>query len=152
MKEPIQGDFSTSKTTNVTIQSIIKAASNSGHPISIKDHVSQVLSGLHSFEYNPMIATYASTRGGGNQSYGNRNQQQSQSHGRNYNINNNNAGNRGGRTNIRGGRANRDKSRNNNSGPICQVCGKIGHIIAYFYYKYDNNYMGAPPQSAKPIR
>ncbi|KAL5543220.1 hypothetical protein UlMin_010930 [Ulmus minor] len=37
----------------------------------------------------------------------------------------------------------------NNSRPICQECGKIGHVAAHCYYRYDNNYIGAPPENTK---
>ncbi|KAL5544292.1 hypothetical protein UlMin_008076 [Ulmus minor] len=40
----------------------------------------------------------------------------------------------------------------NHSRPICQVCGKIGHIAAHCYYKFDNNYMGAPLEANKNIQ
>ncbi|KAL5565400.1 hypothetical protein UlMin_028564 [Ulmus minor] len=43
----------------------------------------------------------------------------------------------------RGGRS------GNSSQPICQVYGKIGHTAAYCYFKFDNSYMGAPPEPSK---
>ena len=37
----------------------------------------------------------------------------------------------------------------NNSRPICQVCGNIGHTAAYCYFGFNNNYMEPPPEPRK---
>lgn len=52
--------------------------------------------------------------------------------------------------NHRGGRQNRGRGRgrSNNSRPVCQVCGKIGHSAAHCCFRYDQNYMGAVPNNA----
>lgn len=34
-----------------------------------------------------------------------------------------------------------------NNRPLCQVCGKIGHAAAIYFYRFDKNYMGALPDS-----
>lgn len=50
-------------------------------------------------------------------------------------------------TNQRGGRMNKGRGRgiNSNNSPVCQVCGKTGHTVAYCYFKYDQTYMGSVP-------
>ncbi|KAK0600457.1 hypothetical protein LWI29_015218 [Acer saccharum] len=62
------------------------------------------------------------------------------SQGREQNQNNFRGGR--GRSRGRGGRG-------NNSKPTCQVCGRFGHTAAVCYYRYDNQYMGNPPEQNK---
>lgn len=48
---------------------------------------------------------------------------------------------RGGWRGARG--RNRGRGRQQNSRPICQICGKSGHLASVCYYKTDFNYMGS---------
>ncbi|KAI9182401.1 hypothetical protein LWI28_024967 [Acer negundo] len=135
-----------------------------GHHVTLDDLVSQVLTGLDSLEYNPVlnddiasinlgqpIANFANTKGGS--SHGNYNKYQShlkQQH-QSSGISTILSGGRFSGSNNRGGRSQRGKEGkyNSNQQPICQVCGKIGHTAAYCYYRFDNSYMGAPPEPNK---
>lgn len=50
----------------------------------------------------------------------------------------------------RGGRSPRGRGwngRNNNSCPVCQVCGKVGHTVAHCYFRFDQSYMGTIPSN-----
>lgn len=44
---------------------------------------------------------------------------------------------------------NRERGRGRNSNkPICQVCGKLGHVASVCYYRFNQNYMGGPPNQS----
>lgn len=49
-----------------------------------------------------------------------------------------------GRASGRGG-ISRGRGRSNNSRPIRQVCGKVGHTALICYYRYNQSYMGSVP-------
>lgn len=42
-----------------------------------------------------------------------------------------------------------DRGKNSNNRPICQICGKIGHAASICYYRFNQNYMGAPPNQVR---
>lgn len=47
--------------------------------------------------------------------------------------------------NYRRGRTFRERGNKHggNNKPLCQVCGKIGDIVAIYFYRFDKNYMRA---------
>ncbi|KAI9178083.1 hypothetical protein LWI28_022537 [Acer negundo] len=162
------------------------------HHVTLDDLVSQVLTGLDSLEYNPVvcqinekenitrlklqskllsyekrleqlndgitsinlgqpIANFANTKGGSNHANYNKYQSHSQQQDQLSGINTSLSGGRFSGSNNRGGRSQRSRGGryNGNQPPICQVCGKICHTTAYCYYRFDNSYMGAPPEPNK---
>lgn len=44
---------------------------------------------------------------------------------------------------------NKGRGRQQNSKPICQICGKTGHLASVCYYRADFNYMGNTPDQHK---
>ncbi|KAI4297688.1 hypothetical protein L6164_037568 [Bauhinia variegata] len=53
-------------------------------------------------------------------------------------------------TNQRGtGRSNRGRGRGARDKPICQVCGKPGHVASHCYYCFDKTYMRQSPDESK---
>lgn len=63
---------------------------------------------------------------------------------------------RGGQTNNRGGFNNRGRGKgggrnggwNNSSRPICQICGKPGHVAAKCYHRFDQTFQGTQNNNA----
>lgn len=49
-----------------------------------------------------------------------------------------------------GGRA-RGEGRNYNGRPVCQICGKMGHLATVCYYRTYFSYMGSAPNRNKSI-
>lgn len=61
---------------------------------------------------------------------------------------NSNINNWKGSSSNRGG-GSRGKGRNSNGRPVCQICGKIGHLAIFCYYRTDFSYMGSAPNQNK---
>ena len=79
------------------------------------------------------VSTPSANFAGGNQG-DRRNQRDIFNNSNNYNNSGRNGGYRGRNRGRNGGRW------NNNSRPVCQVCGKVGHIAMNCYHRFDRNY------------
>ncbi|MED6206537.1 hypothetical protein PIB30_027761 [Stylosanthes scabra] len=49
----------------------------------------------------------------------------------------------------RGGRGGRNWNNNNNR-PQCQICGKLGHVAVYCYFRFDPQAQNVQPNSRNP--
>lgn len=82
---------------------------------------------------------YSGGRGGFGNSFGRSNNQNAPNRGSSSFSNHQGRGNPN--SNRGRGRQGRD-----NTKPTCQVCGKYGHSAAVCYFRYNDHYMGQPPQ------
>ncbi|TXG51083.1 hypothetical protein EZV62_023607 [Acer yangbiense] len=103
------------------------------------DLVSQVLTGLDTLKYNPVVKSLLTMMEPRTQHLKVvRTEAKAHFKATNRGL----YGNRGGRSCVRGGRG-------NNSRHICQVYVRIGHTVVKCYYRYDETYNGSPQDQSK---
>ncbi|KAK0596210.1 hypothetical protein LWI29_013659 [Acer saccharum] len=106
--------------------------------LTFEKRMEKLLTLKTSVAVNQLSVNFASVKTGGQNQRFNGNSLGS-SQGKNQFFGNNRGG-RGGRS--RGGGRGTSK-------PTCQVCGKYGHSAVVCYNKYDNQFMGGPPEQNK---